>query len=72
MLPSAGVDLAVAEMPQVDHRVGKGFERVVQYADPIEAQQRRFVAVTESDGLVTLDLLVAAETKVVSTFASRG
>ncbi len=40
MLPNVGVDLAVAEMPQVDHRVGQGFERVVQYADPIEAQQQ--------------------------------
>ena len=32
MLSKVGVDLAAAEMPQVDHRVGQGFERVVQFA----------------------------------------
>ena len=40
MLSKVGVDLAAAEMPQVDHRVGQGFERVVQFADTLEAQQQ--------------------------------
>ena len=40
MLSKVGVDLAAAEMPQVDHRVGQGFERVVQFADALEAQQQ--------------------------------
>ena len=40
MLPNVGVDLAAAEMPQVDQRVGQGFEGVVQFAEAIEAQQQ--------------------------------
>ena len=38
--PSAirnGVDLPEAEVPQVDHRVRQGLERIVQLADAIEA-----------------------------------
>ena len=32
MLPNVGVDLAAAEMPKVDQRVGQGFERVLLIA----------------------------------------
>jgi len=35
-----GVDLTAAEMPQIDHRIGQGFERIVQRADALEAQQQ--------------------------------
>ena len=34
------VDLAAAEMPQIDHRVGQGFKRIVQRADELEAKQQ--------------------------------
>lgn len=34
------VDLPVVEMPQIDHRIGQGFERVVQRTDAFEAQQQ--------------------------------
>ena len=41
--PSAdgnGEDLTEAEVPQVDHRVGQGLERVVQLTDAIEANEQ--------------------------------
>ena len=31
--------LALAEMPQIDHRVSQGFQGIMQLADPLEAQQ---------------------------------
>jgi len=30
--------LALAEMPQIYHRVSQGFQGIVQTADPLEAQ----------------------------------
>jgi len=31
--------LALAEMPQIDHRVCQGLQGIVQLTDPLEAQQ---------------------------------
>jgi len=31
--------LALAEMPEIDHRVSQAFHGIVQLADPFEAQQ---------------------------------
>ena len=39
-MKSVSVDLPAAEMPQIDHRIGQGFERVVQRTDAFEAQQQ--------------------------------
>ncbi len=32
--------LAFTEMPEIDHRVGQGFQGIVQFADPFEALQQ--------------------------------
>ncbi len=34
------VDLPAAEMPQVDHRIGQGLERVMQRTEALETQQQ--------------------------------
>jgi hypothetical protein len=34
--------LSLAEMPQIDHRVCQGFERVVQLTDTLESKQQAF------------------------------
>ena len=31
--------LALAEMPEIDHRVRQGFQGIMQLADPLEAHQ---------------------------------
>jgi hypothetical protein len=37
---SVRADLPAAEMPQIDQCVGQGFERIMQRADALEAQQQ--------------------------------
>ena len=38
--PPFATKLRLAEVPQIDHRVGDGFERVVQFADALETKQQ--------------------------------
>ncbi len=39
-------------MPQIDHRVGEGFERVVQRTDALEAQQQTVALIAEGIVLI--------------------